>query len=559
MSPISSTTRIYVLNYGAGNIQSLKNALEQVTSLPIYDIQSKEDFQFADLLVFPGVGAFGAAMHALDQVEWRTPLLQYLHAGKPFLGICIGMQVLFQSSEESPGVKGLGWIPLPITKLRPQRKCVPHMGWNRIYVSQKCPYQISSQDRFYFVHSYGFRPQSNKEEDIEWSYIHSITQYDQECLVASIAFRNVFATQFHPEKSGQRGLKLLKQYLECPLLHLPLKRWPRSIKFETRQDGMTKRIIACLDVRSNDANQLVVTKGDQYCVRDPENEQLIRNLGDPVEMATRYYQEGVDEITLLQIISYRTNPLVNSPMLTLLQELARQVFVPLTVGGGIRDIQTDQGLIRALDIVDAYFSCGADKVSIGSDAVLAAERLWALSIDGTLPEYGDGTSSIEQIAQKYGRQAVVVSIDPKRVYVADPSLTTQTVLMAPSNAEGPQGERYCWYQCTVKGGREARDLDVHQLARAVEKLGAGELLVNCIDRDGTSNGFEIGLMDSIQKLVKIPVIASSGAGEVRHFSDLFRMTKVDAALAAGIFHRNEVSIHSIKHHLQDQGITIRET
>lgn len=171
-----------------------------------------------------------------------------------------------------------------------------------------------------------------------------------------------------------------------------------------------------------------------------------------------------------------------------------------------------------------------------------------------------GETSIETISQVYGVQAVVVSVDPKRVYVASPDSVDKkhTVVSLPENqGSGPNGETYCWYQCTVKGGRETRDICAVSLAKAAEALGAGEIMLNCIDMDGQCNGFDHALMKAVSEAVTIPVIASSGAGKECHFSDVFEETKVQAALAAGMFHRKEVEIGSVKKHMEECGIRAR--
>jgi len=195
-------------------------------------------------------------------------------------------------------------------------------------------------------------------------------------------------------------------------------------------------------------------------------------------------------------------------------------------------------------------------VSIGSDAVVAAEAFIASGGKRT------GETSIESISQVYGVQAVVVSIDPKRVYVASKDVVDSkhtAVELDDKNGDqlGPNGERFCWYQCTVKGGREARDICAVTLAKAVEALGAGEVMLNCIDMDGQCNGFDHALMRAVTGAVSIPVIASSGAGNEGHFADVFRETNVRAALAAGMFHRKEVEIASVKKHMEANGIRAR--
>jgi glutamine amidotransferase/cyclase len=142
---------------------------------------------------------------------------------------------------------------------------------------------------------------------------------------------------------------------------------------------------------------------------------------------------------------------------------------------------------------------------------------------------------------------VVISIDPRRVYVTSPSEVEHHVIQ--TAFPGPEDQRYCWYQCTIKGGREGRNLDAVTLAQVTEELGAGEILLNCIDKDGTNSGFDIELVNAVTSAVTIPVIASSGAGSVEHFHEVFTETKAESALAAGIFHRREVPISAVKDHL----------
>jgi glutamine amidotransferase/cyclase len=141
--------------------------------------------------------------------------------------------------------------------------------------------------------------------------------------------------------------------------------------------------------------------------------------------------------------------------------------------------------------------------------------------------------------------------------VDDPRKTTHSVIE--TKLPGPKGERYCWYQCTIKGGREGRDVDAVTLARSCEELGAGEILLNCIDRDGTNLGFDSELINSVKKAISIPLIASSGAGSVEHFYEVFTQTEAEAALAAGIFHRREVPIATVKDYLQRNNVEIRAT
>ncbi|GMY24741.1 imidazole glycerol phosphate synthase hisHF, chloroplastic-like [Fagus crenata] len=208
-------------------------------------------------------------------------------------------------------------------------------------------------------------------------------------------------------------------------------------------------------------------------------------------------------------------------MLQVLRYTSENVFVPLTVGGGIRDLTDANGRhYTSLEVASEYFRSGADKISIGSNAVYAAEEYLRTGVK-------TGKSSLEQISRVYGNQAVVVSIDPRRVYLKNPDDVEFKAVRLTN--PGPNGEEYAWYQCTVS--------------------------LHCFVRQG--KGFDIGLIKLISDAVSIPVIASSGAGGVEHFSEVFAKTNASAALAAGIFHRKEVPVQSVKEHLSKEGIEVR--
>ena len=521
---------ITLLDYGAGNVRSVINAIERL-GRKVDIVTRGEDILEAERLVFPGVGAFGSMMKILHDKGFVEPLKAYIEADRPFMGICLGLHALFDESEEAMGVSGLGIIPGKVRRFTTDLS-VPHIGWNGIAArrSSKLFNGLRGDEKFYFVHSYHVVP----EDD---AVVLTTTDYGYE-FVSAIQKGNIVATQFHPEKSGGPGHQLLKNFMMGA--DFPFK--APMAKSPTR---LAKRIIACLDVRSNDTGDLVVTKGDQYDVREKGE---VRNLGKPVDLARRYYEEGADEITFLNITGFRDFPLEDMPMLEVLRKTSRNVFVPLTIGGGIRDYTDKDGrTYTALEVASEYFRSGADKVSIGSDAVRIVEDFLATG-------KATGKSAIEEIARVYGSQAVVISVDPRRVYVSSPEAVKHTVIE--TAIPGPEGERWCWYQCTVKGGREGRDLDAVTLAKVCEKLGAGEILLNCIDRDGTNIGFDLELINAVKQAVTIPVIASSGAGNAEHFHEVFTKTDAESALAAGIFHRRETPIHAVKTHL-DGKVDIR--
>jgi len=526
---------ITILDYGAGNVRSLRNAIRKL-GYEIRDVTRPEDILQAAKLVFPGVGAFGSAMQRLQERGYVEPLRQYLRDNRPFFGICIGLQSLFEGSEESPGVPGLGIIPGQVRRFDDRALSVPHIGWNGVNAAKgSLLLDAYAGEKLYFVHSYRAEVEVANQD-----WVLATTDYGSRYLSA-VQKGNVAAVQFHPEKSGAAGLALLGRFLAAESLDSTAV--PAPAAGPTR---LAKRIIACLDVRTNDQGDLVVTKGDQYDVREQGE---VRNLGKPVELARRYYEEGADEVTFLNITAFRDFPLEDQPMLEVLRRTSENVFVPLTIGGGIREFTDSKGQYHsALDVASEYFRSGADKISIGSDAVLAVEA-YRDSARKT------GNSSIEQIARVYGNQAVVISVDPRRAYVTSPDDTPRPTIR--TTIPGPNLEQYCWFQCTVKGGREGRDLDAVEFARLAEELGAGEVLLNSIDRDGTGAGFDLELIDAVRKAVTIPVIASSGAGRVEHFSEVFERTGVEAALAAGIFHRRDVPIAEVKAHLHDHNVEVR--
>jgi cyclase len=251
---------------------------------------------------------------------------------------------------------------------------------------------------------------------------------------------------------------------------------------------LTKRIIACLDV--DDGR---VVKGVQF-----EN---LRDAGDPAELAKAHSESGADEIVLLDISAAHQR---RATLLDTVGRAARQLFIPFTVGGGIRNLED----------AAAVFSAGADKISINSAALA----------DSTL---------ITKIAERFGSQAVVVAIDAK------------------SCAGGSRWEAF------THGGRAGTGRDAVEWAREAEARGAGEILLTSMDRDGTGVGFDCELTRAVADSVRIPVIASGGAGEAEHFVEVFRDGHADAALAASIFHYGFSRLGDLKEKIGAQGIPVR--
>jgi cyclase len=247
------------------------------------------------------------------------------------------------------------------------------------------------------------------------------------------------------------------------------------------------RVIPCLDVAAGR-----VVKGVNF--------EGLRDIGDPVELASRYYQEGADEVTFLDVHASSEN---RKTMLDVVTKCAEQVFIPLTVGGGISSLADVTSLLAA----------GADKVSVGSAGIA-------------------NPALLEEIVREHGSQVLVISLDLKR-------------------ASRPSG-----FGVTSHGGKNLTDLDALQWIRQVEELGAGELLVNSIDADGTKSGFDLELVELIKSQSSLPVIASGGAGKVEDFVEAAR-AGADAVLAASVFHEGEISIGEVKKALSEASVKVR--
>ncbi|HOB73416.1 MAG TPA: imidazole glycerol phosphate synthase subunit HisF [Phycisphaerae bacterium] len=253
---------------------------------------------------------------------------------------------------------------------------------------------------------------------------------------------------------------------------------------------LAKRIIPCLDVHAGR-----VVKGVNFI--------NLRDAGDPVEIARGYEAAGADELVFLDITASHEQ---RDILLDVVARTAEQVFMPLTVGGGIRHLEDIRRLLNA----------GADKVSINSAAVRN-------------PDF------IRQAAERFGRQCIVVNIDPKRV-----------------RRDG----REVW-DVHINGGRIPTGLEAVPWAQRVEELGAGEIVLTCMDADGTQNGYDLGITRAVAEAVTIPVVASGGAGCPQHLADAVTIGKADAALAASIFHFGTYSIHETKRFMADRGIPVR--
>jgi len=256
--------------------------------------------------------------------------------------------------------------------------------------------------------------------------------------------------------------------------------------------SLAKRIIPCLDVDNGR-----VVKGVRFVE--------IRDAGDPVENARRYNLEGADELTFLDITASSDD---RETMVHVVEDVAREVFIPLTVGGGIRELADIRRMLNA----------GADKVSINTAAVFN-------------PEF------VATAADKFGSQCIVVAVDAKRV-----------------SAEGESGR----WEIYTHGGRKPTGIDTLEWVQKMDAYGAGEILLTSMDRDGTKIGFDNELTRQVSEVVRVPVIASGGVGNLQHLADGILEGKADAVLAASIFHFGEYRISEAKAFMQAQGIEVRD-
>ncbi|GMH88384.1 hypothetical protein TL16_g11140 [Triparma laevis f. inornata] len=305
--PTSSraTFPVSVLDYGAGNIVSLLNALTLLGYTNYKKITTPSEIKNAQCIIFPGVGAFSSAMSSLEKLEIKQALKEYIKSNRPYFGICLGMQTLFESSEEGQSiVNGLGVIPGTVDRFKTDAS-VPSIGWNSTTDRKSGPSPVPDSMK-YFVHSYRALPTPS---NLPW--ISTTTSYGGETYISSIEKGNIFACQFHPEKSGREGVKIIGDYLDRVRLNNIVDRSSvlsvTDLPLKSFGDTICKRVVVALDVRSNDEGDLVVTKGDQYDVRETKETEgkgkaKVRNLGKPAELAGKYYEGGADEIRLVLML-----------------------------------------------------------------------------------------------------------------------------------------------------------------------------------------------------------------------------------------------------------------
>lgn len=264
---------------------------------------------------------------------------------------------------------------------------------------------------------------------------------------------------------------------------------------------LTKRIIPCLDVKNGR-----VVKGLHF--------ESIKDAGDPVELAEKYSNEGADELVFLDITASDEQ---RKTIKDLVRKVASVIDIPFTVGGGVKSLEDARNILLN----------GADKVGINTGAI-------------------KNPSVITELMELFGRQCVVVAIDAKRNFE----------IQKDKNIFSENGKSF-WFEVFIYGGKEPTGIDVIEWAKKAEKLGAGEILLTSIDKDGTKDGYDVLLTSEIVKSVSIPVIASGGCGKPDDMVNVFKKSNVDAALAASIFHYQTHGINGVKKYLKDKQIPVR--
>jgi len=480
---------VTIVDYGMGNLSSVARALESLHAQVVVT-NKPHDIEQAQRLILPGVGAFGEGIKNLRKLGLIEPLENKVRSQKtPFLGICLGMQLLAHESTEHGRHQGLGWIPATVRPFETNSSGLKtiHIGWDEV-VPTKPNVLFAGLKRipyFYFVHGYHVVCEQSDTVCATSAYGTPFT--------SAIQQDNIFGVQFHPEKSQEVGLGLLKNFLQ----------WDSQADAEQaglqlRANGKsspTVRLVPTLLYKNGRLTKTVKFQLVESGIR--------QDVGHPVKAPMVYDAQLSDELVFLD---FRATVEGRGPedLITAVSEIAGRVFMPLTAGGGVRDFEDIRRLLMA----------GADKVAINS---IAVEK----------PEF------IRESARYFGSQCIVVSIDAKQM---------------------PNGA----YQVFTHSGTKPTGLEPADWARQVEQLGAGEILLTSIDRDGTLEGYDLQLIQQVADAVKIPVIASGGAGKLQDLVEGITQAHASAVAAASIFHFRDLSPIKAKAFMRRSGLPVRE-
>lgn len=524
---------IVIADLGRANVASLMAAFGRL-GLRSRLSREPQDIMAAKAAVLPGVGAFGEVAARLEAAGLAAAFRFRVERGLPTLGICLGMQLFFERSEESPGALGIGALPGMIERIRTGMP-LPQFGWNRVLGGG--PLAAGSADPAgaavgeivsdagsvggcsakggllcggsaawaYYANSYAL-----SEPPEAWAAAWS--RYGAP-FVAALERGPMLLCQFHPELSGDWGLALLGRWAERARAgaispeeekagELKASSAPAALSGAAAGGGVApdlsasrdiaRRIIPCLDV---DGGRVV--KGTRFLE--------LRDLGDPAELARRYEDQGADELCILDITAGTQG---RATALETIRAVRAAFGLPICAGGGVRSVDDAEALLLA----------GADKIAVNTRA------------------YREPTL-VTGIAKAFGSQACVVAIDATR--------------------DGASGSRGGRARVALDAGRTVVDEDAASWAARAVGLGAGELLLTSRDRDGTGSGYDLELLAEVSAAAGgAPVIASGGASDPAAVAAGFG-AGAGAALLAGALHRGELSIGEIKTYLRQNGVEVR--
>lgn len=484
--------RTAVVRTGTANLASVLAGLRRAGAEP-YVTEDPGDVLREGRVILPGVGSFGAALAELRSRGLDRALAERFRAGRPLAGFCLGMQLFFEASEESPGVRGLALLPGTIRKY-PDTVRTPRLGWGAVLPDPGSG--CLEPGWAAFANSYRLVEPPPGLRTAWADYAGP--------FAAALERPGLLLCQFHPELSGAWGKALLSRWLEGAgaadglTAEGPGARVSRP-PAEPLSGTRSVRVIPCLDV---DAGRVV--KGTRFLD--------LKDAGDPAELAARYEGEGADEIVLLDITAGLEGRATRADTV---RRVRAALGIPLTVGGGIGS---------AADAA-VLFEAGADKVSVNSKAVR-------------------DPAILTELAERFGVQAVVIAVDAARRPDAAGRLS------------GARPEGASPWEVTVDAGRTRTGLDPAAWARRAVEAGAGEVLLTGRDRDGTGLGYDLDLVSEVARAVPVPVVASGGAETPRQMYEGVAAGAA-AVLAAGTFHFGRRTIREVKEYLAERQVEVR--
>lgn len=483
-----SSPELAIAATGAANLASVEAMCARAGVRPLIT-DDPDAFYRAPKALLPGVGAFGAAMTRLRASGLDKALAARVAEGLPTMGICLGMQMFFDSSEETSGVAGIGALPGAVGRFGPALP-LPQLGWNRVVPA--------AGDRFlrpgwaYFANSYRVPKAPAGYAEARCDYGESFAAAIEGRFDPETGIPAILLCQFHPELSGSWGLDVFERWMGLPGIPAAREEGASAQSgFAPRASlsrGTATRVIPCLDIKGGR-----VVKGVRF-------ENLV-DSGDPAALAARYEAEGADEIALLDISATLEE---RKTALEAVAAVRKAVSIPISVGGGVRGVEDAARLLNA----------GADRVAANSAAVRDPGLVSAL-------------------AERFGVQCVIVAIDARRLPGTEPR-----------------------WEVVIEAGKTKTGLDAVEWARRCAALGAGEILLTSIDRDGTGLGYDAELVSAVSAAAPIPVVASGGATKPQHFLDGVA-AGAGAVLGAGAFHRGELAIADVKRYLSERGVEVR--